>query len=215
MILKEKDKEMIRYVEKYGFITIAQAYDIWFSHRRYGYDLARKRMQQMVDDNYLKQQYDMEEMYSPKIFYIEDRYRKPTKSMILVMDVYSYISRIGGAIRYFKREEEWLDKKYRSDAFIVFTMSGFCYSAYVEVLKTTSSKDITNNSKFQTKYNEIVESDEVQDKLKNLFNDTRRFEDPALIIIDDIKHKNELVINNLNKIITVDYKLSGLSKILI
>lgn len=215
MVLKEKDKEIIRYVEQYGFITIAQAYDIWFSHRRYGYDLARKRLQQMVQDNYLKQQYDMEEMYSPKIFHIEDRYRKPTKSMILTMDVYSYITRIGGTIRYFKREEEWLNKKYRSDAFVVFTMEGYCYSAYVEVLNSTSSKDVATNSKFQNKYIEIVQSNEVQGKLRNIFNKSGDYDDPSLIIIDDIKHRNELAIPNLNKIITVDYKLNGLSKILI
>jgi hypothetical protein len=215
MILKDKDKEIIRYVEKYGFITIGQAYDIWFSHRRYGYDLSRKRLQQMVDDNYLKQQYDMEEMYAPKIFYIDDKYKKPSKHTILTMDVYAYLVRLGATVIYFKREEEWLDKKYRTDAFIIFTIEGYCYSAFIEVLKSTSSKDITQNSKFQNKYTELVDSKEAQLKIKQITQRDNEFDDAFLIIIDDIKHKYSFSIPNLDKIVVADYKLNGLSKALI
>ena len=37
--ITDRDKEIISYVERYGFVTISQAYNMWFSDQTYGYDL--------------------------------------------------------------------------------------------------------------------------------------------------------------------------------
>lgn len=214
MILRDKDKEIIRYIEKYNFITIAQAYDLWFFHRRYGYDSARKRLNQMVESGYLNQQYDMEELYAPKIYYIGDKYRKPSKHMITIMDVYAYITKLGAEIIYFKREESWLEGKYVSDGFIVFKFEAYCFSAFIEVLKSNQVKDMCKNSKFYMKYTEIIESDDSQKKLQSITGLDIQFANPKLIIVDDMIHKNKFEVEGLD-IIKVNSKLDGLSMIFI
>lgn len=221
--ITSRDREIIKYVTKYGYITIAQAYQIWFNDCNYGYDIARKRLTACVENGYLRTTRDFYGATTENIYFIEKDFSTISRHMLLIMDVYAKISKIGGDIKYFKREQNWCERAYRSDAFVIYTFEGFLYSLCVEVLdKGTSTRqnhEITVNN-LTRKYNSVINSEgykEIGKKL-NIPEEALDCLKPDLLIIDNITEQRDwnIVGKNLkNKVFHLDFEMKNICKILI
>ncbi|HEY5588444.1 MAG TPA: hypothetical protein VIK86_05745 [Candidatus Paceibacterota bacterium] len=211
-MLTNRDKQIIFHIEKYGFLTIGQANSIWFSDRKYGYDLARKHLNKCVIAKQIKSYKPVSNIYAEKIFYIESKYSRASKSMIIAMDVYSELIRQGADMIYFKREENWFDGKYRSDAFTIVAIANNIYSACIEVIDNEKLTYTAQRKHFISKYEEIYEDDEPLKKLMEITNLDRNFTEPKLIVIAEILPKDNLEIDGVD-IIFLDYSLQKLNQI--
>jgi len=212
-MLTSRDKLIVYHVEKYGFVTIAQAYSIWFGSKRYGYDLSRKHLAKIEAEGYLKSYRPTSTaMYTKKIYYIEAKYATPNKSMVIAMDVYAELIRLGAGMIHFKREEQWFEGKYRSDAFTIVSLNNKIYSSCIEIIDTTKLSYSTHKKALISKYEEIYEDDEPVNKLIDITNLDRKFSNPKLIIISEIIPKQPIEINDV-EVIFIDYSLRKLSQI--
>lgn len=213
-ILQPRDREIIKHVEEYGFITISQACTIYWNDKKYAYDLARKRLDVIENLNYLKS-YKSDEPYSEKIFYIEKKYMNPSKHLILEMNLYAELINIGCNIRYFKREKEWLDGDRRSDVYTLFTFNGYLYSMCAEVVinshKIHSFKDYQDD--LIDKYNSIFNSGEINKLIQEVIKKDINL-GTSVLLIDDIDHVNKWDLENIPSH-QVDFSLKHLSKILV
>ena len=211
-MLTNRDKEMIYHIEKYGFITIAQAYSIWWNDRKYGYDLARKRLNHCIVLKQIKGYKPVGNIYAEKIFYIENKYATPTKSMIISMNIYAELCRQGADIIHFKREENWMNEKYRSDAFAVVSLNNKIYSACIEIIDTTKLSYSVHKKTLISKYEDIYSDDEIENRLVDITNLDRKFSDSKLIIITELLPKTPIEIDEV-EIVLLDYSLQKLAQI--
>lgn len=210
-MLTPRDKSIIFHIEKYGFCTIGQAYSIWFSTNRYGYDLARKHMAKCCKAGHIKGYRPTNNIYTEKVYYIEDKYARPTKSMVMAMNVYAELIRLGADMIYFKREEPWFSGAYRSDAFVICSIGKSIYSSCVEIANTTKLSYAAHRNHLIKKYADIYEDDEPLKKLMDITNLARSFSPPKLITISEIANV-KLEIDGI-EVISLDYTLQKLSQI--
>lgn len=211
-MLTNRDKEMIYHIEKYGFLTISQAYSIWWNDRKYGYDLARKRLNECILLKQIKGYKPVGNIYAEKIFYIESKFATPTKSMIICMNIYAELVRQGSGMIHFKREENWIDGKYRSDAFTIVSLNNKIYSACIEIIDTTKLSYSVHKKALISKYEEIYADDEIANKLMEITNLDRKFSESKLIIVTELLPKTPIEIDEV-EIVILDYSLRKLAQI--
>lgn len=223
-MLRERDLKMINHIQKYGFLTINQAYKIFFTDRRCGYDLARRRLAKLVEQGHIKSNMDYLSS-SEKIFYLVDKYMQPSKHTILIMDTYAELVALCGGVEKednnkgvleFEREQEWKSIKRRSDGYGIFIMGEYLYEIFIEVIYHIGTDRKTRVEDMSKKYEEIIK----YNVSKPLVNETLKREDDIptnkiILIVSYNPYKNEINIDdNLAKIVNVDYSLKGIGNIL-
>lgn len=211
MYLTDKDHKVLQFVEEFGSITINECRNIFYDTQIKGYEIARRRLSKLVSYKKLGVYRDMD--LNLNVYYMD---KKLTQHGILALDYYSELIRLGASIIYFKQEQPWMIEpstkkaKYFSDAYCCYHFEGKVYFDIVETVKTKNIEtekylDIYNSKEAHVLSDEIYK--QLGGKPRNLF--------PRLIIIDNVKHKNDLFINNDIKIIQLDFKLKNISKILV
>lgn len=198
MYLTNRDREIIKFVEEYGSITINQCSKIFFRVNKHAYYQARKRLKQLSNEGYLK------------------RYRKDTKSEVIyyldkklsihdlkVLDVYAELTALGAKIKDFKTEYTIPTgkKEYRADALIEFEHDGYFYPLMVEVDYThfTGEKKLTD----------VYYSNYFQDKYKDLDNNIF----PTILIVRPVLSTGNMLKVQYNVVYT-DFNLSTIAQIL-
>lgn len=221
-MLTKRDKQIVRYIEDNGFITISQCCNIWFNDKKYGYDLARKRLQEIERLNYCKSYID-HKIYAPeKIYYIDDKYAKPSKHTIISMNIYSELIKLGATILYFKREQKWLNGKYRTDAFIVYLMDRSLYATASEIiLGSATNKSYTDQREIMNgKYYEVFVVNEeevntiVDECLKKVGINESVSANKSVLFVDEIEHNKSWIVDEV-RTFQVGHDLKGIGKILI
>lgn len=210
---KERDIRIIKHIEKHGFITIKQAHKIFFNDRQTGYDLARKRLFKLAEQGHIKGFIDYLSPNPEKIYYLEDKYKSPTKHTILIMDAYAEIINLGVNMIYFKREEKWEKTNRRSDGYAVFIMEDYLYEVFIEVKYRMGTDQVNKADDLNKKYSEILNSGECSEKIVSITNnhiDTNK----VILVVDPYYHKYEWEVEN-EKLVKVDYTFKGIGKILI
>jgi len=205
LCLTDEDRKILRFVEDFGFITIHQCQNMYYNTQQMGYEMARKHLQKLV-------KYEKLDSYRDKDFNINMYYtdKKPSYHEILVLDYYSEIIKSGAKVHYFKKEQPWLDKKYFSDAYCVYSKANKVIFDIVEVVRTKSVE--------VEKYKEIYKSHEAHNLSQQIYTKLGGQEYdlfPHLIIIDDVKHRDKLFINDDIKTIQLDFKLTNITDIFI
>lgn len=159
MIITNRDKKTLQFIEKYGSITINQCSKIFFKNCKENYYQARKRLKKLSDNKYLNRY--RKDMRSETVYYLE---KKLSIHDLKVLDVYAYLIYSGVKIKSFNQEYVIPagDKNYRADALIEFIYGDYFYTLLIEVDYThyTSQKklfDIYNSSYFQNKYKNLGE----------------------------------------------------------
>lgn len=162
MLLMPRDKQILKFIEDYGSITIKQCAKIFFTNNNMAYDQARKRLAILFKNKFLKRY--RQDMRSETIYYSDN---KLSFHDLKVLDIYAYIISVGADVTYFKQEYTIPcgDKDYRADGLIQCIYEDFFYPILIECDYThyTSEKklmDIYKSGYFQDKY---------RDKDENMF----------------------------------------------
>lgn len=205
MHLTDEDHKILQFVEEFGSITITQCQHMYYNRQDQGYEMSRRHLSKLV--SYSKLSVFREMNCNKNVYYTN---KKPSYHGILVLDYYAQLIKSGVNIYYFKREQPWLNKKYFSDAYCMYSIGDKVYFDIVEVVRTKSVES--------EKYIEIYNSKEAHDLSNNLYNQlTGLTRDifPHLVIIDDVRHKNDLFINENIKIIQLDFNLTNFPRLFI
>ncbi|MPQ45370.1 hypothetical protein GBZ86_16830, partial [Clostridium tarantellae] len=121
-------------MERYGFITIKQASRIWFRTKKDSYNLAQRRLSACVKCDQLKVNIQRFKQDDCNIYYLKDDYSRVSRHTMKIMDIFIELQLMGAKVSYFKREENWLEGRYRSDAFAIINMEGYIIPLFIEVL---------------------------------------------------------------------------------
>lgn len=151
-MITEKDLAILRHIDKFGFLTINQCYNLYFNHAKYGKDLARKELVKLEDMNLIKRGKVKNHITNEMVFYKD---KLPSSHRIILMDFYSELQKEGVEIKEFEIEKKI--ENVRSDAFIKCQLNDYELYAFVEVV-------ITNQVDFK-KYEELKEKNILQEKI--------------------------------------------------
>jgi hypothetical protein len=197
-MITEKDKDLLRHVQDYGFITIDQAHKMLYPKMNKGYEYARQRIQRLCNvEKRLKAIHDT--ATKTKIFLgIDSKTSKVSMHRIYTMNLYCCLVGIGAEIERFELEKEWNGGKVRSDAFCVFLITDGNNKIRFRVLvETNTSNNKLNLSKYDNIPNEI--SKECNNNL------------PRIALIDDRGHID--YDTKIYQVIKLDYKISNLQNL--
>lgn len=157
MILTKRDKEILKFIESYGSITINQCSKIFFGHCKQNYYQTRKRLKLLADNGYLKRY--RKDMRTETVYYQE---KKLSFHDLKVLDVYAYVKSVGADITFFKQEYSITlkDKEYRADGFLECLKDNYFFPIIIEsdISHLTGEKklmDIYNSGYFQDKYKDM------------------------------------------------------------
>lgn len=210
---KERDFRIIKHIEDYGFLTIKQAHKIFFTDRRCGYDLARRRLAKLTEQGHIKSYMDYLSTNPEKIFYLKEGFKMPSKHTILIMDSYAELISIGAKPIYFKREQRWDISNRRSDGYCVFIVGEYLYELYIEVIYHIGTDKKARVGEMSKKYIEIIKSKESSNIVLEKMGDRGVNVNRVILIVSSNAKEDEIIIDD-EKVISVDYRLSGFVNIL-
>lgn len=214
-MLRERDLKIIKHIDKYGFITIKQCYKMFFTDRKCGYDLARRRLSKLVEQNHIKGYMDYLSTNPEKIFYLDDRYIQPTRHTILIMDSYAEIVALGGDVLYFEREQKWVKANRRSDGYCLFLLGGYMYEVFIEVIYHLGVKRDVRVSDMTDKYSDVVESMESKNIIGTVWDNPNVPTNKVVLVVTSNTDKQEISEVDDVKAVSVNYNLKGIGSILI
>jgi len=203
LFLTNEDREILLFVELYGSISITQCQNMFYNRQGRGYEMSRLHLSKMV--KYSKLSVFKEKFTNKNVYYMT---KQPTYHGILALDYLSNLIKNGATINYFKQEQPWINKKYKSDAYCMYTLGDRVLFDIVEVVRTKSVEI--------DKYIAIFDSGEAHELNSNLY---RQLSGkginvfPRLIIIDDVQHKNEVFVNEEVKVIQLDFQLNNFTRV--
>jgi hypothetical protein len=153
MTITKRDKEILRFVEEYGSITIEQCRKIFYKGNNQGYYSARRRLKLLSDQKYLNR--FRKGIGSHVVYYLD---KKISNHRLYILDVYAELINLGAEIKLF--EQEYKVDKYRVDALLEVEFNGYFYPIILEIdLSSYTSYDklegIYKSNHFQEKYKEL------------------------------------------------------------
>jgi hypothetical protein len=191
-------------VEKFNFITIAQAKNMFYPSA-FGYDTARRRLSKLCDSKYLKCVWNDDT--KEKIFMRDNYNRKVSLHAMLLMNYYCKLVSSGARIEKFEREKEWADGKIRSDAFVVFKIGRNFGDEKEATIRQIVEVHVSHNHPNLERYEWLWDTQEVQRECNY---EADRF--PDIVLIDDINHIKPFVFPRI-RIIHLDFKLDEFTKV--
>lgn len=194
----QKTRDILNFIDKYGFITCKICSNIFYKNVKYGLTQSRATLDRIVKNGDIianKQEYGREKFYqfSKKVVPKHDYY---------ILNLYGEINKLVNTVEEFHLEQHWIGGKRRSDGLIVVGVNidkeYYSRPFFIEC-------DFTHKTD-KDKYNEIYEDGEVQEKY-GLFPD---------VIQLAFTDKPTIESNGEYKVIGLDYNFTNLaSKILI
>lgn len=174
MRITDKDRKIYKYIDQTGFATVKQIGNIFFNDITYKNELAKKRINCLVEHQYIKEAKSIN--CTQHVFYCDDKYKKQTYHNIVVLDLYSkFLEARSIEIIKFEREKVWANGKVISDAFITISYRGKIQSFIVEV---QASKNLWKNT--INKYANLDVLSDMQSQSGGAL--------PAMIYVDEIMH---------------------------
>jgi hypothetical protein len=158
MILMERDKNILRHIEKYKSITLTQCSKIFYRNHKQAYYQARKRLSILYKNKYLKKY--RKDPRSETIYFLN---KHLSYHDLKVFDIYADLINMGADILFFKTKYRINNPSgYREiDALIECKYNGYFYPIILEIDMshfTTIEKlnDIYNSKHFQDKYKKLA-----------------------------------------------------------
>ncbi|WP_275372753.1 hypothetical protein [Clostridium tertium] len=165
-MLTFRDKQIIKHIEQYGFITNRQAREIFMSPNSVkAYEVARRRIKEIQDTNIRFGPKNKpllvtkNNITSENVFYYD---KVPTYHEIQIMNVYARLVFVGVDVELYKKHAEWLGGKYISDAFFICSHANIKYICCLEVCSTSNDSHIPG-------YQELYNTNELQMKFNGAF----------------------------------------------
>jgi hypothetical protein len=193
-VLTERDRNIYNHIERYNFASIEQIQKIFFKEQKYSYDIARRRLNKLVSNDYLKCSRNF--ITNQNVYYTDTQYKRVSLHSMLLMNYYAELINCNAEIQEFEKEKEWLDGKIRSDGYCVYDFNGYRFYNLVEV-------NASNNKLNLEKYESLYSTGELQ-KAYGVF--------PTIVLIDDVSHKKEPSLERI-EVIHLDFKLNDFAKI--
>lgn len=190
----DRDKKILSHISKYDGITIKQCYYLFFSDSNFGYDLARKRLNLMVKDGFVKVFKD--KGTNENVYYTD---KKMKYREIIAMTFYAKLVYSGVNVTLFIRNYTLYDGKFSCDAFCTYEVDGKESYMFVEVI-------LNYNEYNFTKYEWLYETQAFQQLYKGQF--------PRLIVIENIDHIQPLELPNI-KVTELNLQFKNFAKVFI
>lgn len=197
-MITKRDKEIIKHIEKYGFITNIQCKEIFMDPAASkGYEVARRRLKMIQEAGvtFGPQDYPLSmrrNMYSNEnVFYVK---KFPSFHDLQIMNVYSRLIHLGFEVPFFKKSATWKASNQRSDGFFTVNHNNTLYAFLLEIC-------VTNNDAHLKQYETLHASGELQEKLNGTF--------PRIVVVG---HKGNKPKTDLN-VRYVDEDLSNIMNI--
>jgi hypothetical protein len=178
MALTERDSAMLAHISEYKYCTIEQIEKIFLKETQFSYNVARRRLLRIMQAGFIK---IVRDAASNRNIYIlhDPKVNPPSLHRIITLDVLSELHRCGFKVERFDVERSWMNNRFISDAFMIFTVQTDAthlkrYYFFLEV-------HLSNNAHNLTKYDLIYESGEVQ-KLFGTF--------PRILLVSDRQFKD-------------------------
>jgi hypothetical protein len=202
-IITELDQKVLYDIEEYGSMTITQCENLYYNTQKTGYTIACKHLQKLFKYGKLKNTKDV--YFNRSVYYID---KKPNFHGIVGLDYRAELVRHGAFINVFKQEYPWMNNKYFSDAFCCYTYKGSVFYDFVEVVRYKGVEP--------KKYIDIFNSHEAHKvcaEINKKLGLPQQVIFPRLVIIDEVKHKKELYIDDQIKVIQLNYKFENFEKL--
>jgi hypothetical protein len=201
-MLTDRDRLCLRHVETFGFITIKQATAMFYKDQAFGYDMARRRLNKLIQSGYLKVTRNLDT--NEKVYYMEDKYKKITFHNMIISNYYSNLIASGATVTHFEREKTWANAPIRSDIFAKFEvqLNEVEKVKYYQIVEINISN---HNIKEQIqRYEKLFDTGELQALCDENF--------PTVIVVDDRNYKTPIELPRI-QVLKLDYKLDGFAKI--
>lgn len=164
-MITDRDRDIINFIEKIGYATINHIHSMFFTEATYGYDLARKRLNRIIREGYIKKIRNTEtneNIYIPQ----ESKLKKVSIHNIKVVDYLSELTKLGCEVE--TVELEPIFDTVKPDALISFKFDGYRYWQLLEIQIRHDMVDVK-------RLNRVL--DRILDKTNNTY--------PKLIIIQN------------------------------
>lgn len=146
-MLTDRDKDVLRHIEKYKVITIKQADVLFFRN----YKSAARRLLDLERAGVLKSYYS--KVKNEKIYYID---KKVNEHRLYILDFLKFLKENNCEIVKVEIEPSYLKGNLRPDMFVEFNRDGYKYLILLEVDYT----HYTDNSKMNTLYEQLYKEKE-------------------------------------------------------
>lgn len=190
-MLVPRDREILRFVEDFGGITINQCASMFFKETKRPYDLARKRLSKIADMTEMK--FYANKLTGERVYCFD---RKLSPHFIYIMNFFAKLINSGCKVLDYKLEPKWMGGEYRSDAFFKIEYCGVKRIVCLEV-------DVTHTTDMK-KYEKIFDNGEIQSVYGTF---------PLIVIVGDIIREYQ---GEDFSVVYLDYKLNNfIEKVLV
>jgi hypothetical protein len=185
--ITQRDRDIVKFVEKYKAITIAQCQEIFMSDATFGYKIAQRRLGKLVDNGYLK----VSRTDSNENLYFIDK--KISYHDVLINSFYAELVKCKATIKHVEHDKRWIGTKPKSDAFFWIEYGGTHFFFILEIALTHKDIPIAD-------YEQLYRSGELQKIFLGRF--------PTIVVMDDADHKKpDYYHSDIIKIVQIDFAL--------
>lgn len=190
-MLMPRDREIKKFIEEQGSLTILQCQRIFFSDKKYGYEQARRRLKTMYEAGLIKCSESRNKITNEYIYYI-DKILPPHD--IMLTNFYSMLKLHKAQVSMFKTRPRpnYMNNKVRPDGLVVFD--------YFEPIAMFLEVDLTHKTDI-SKYQRLYDTGEVQKQLNGF---------PLVVIIGDEEKPSEKIGDI--ECIYIDYEMKNFVK---
>lgn len=179
-MITQKDKEIIKHIENYGFITNRQCREIFMNPAASkGYEVARRRLKVIQESGTRFGREDYPLSMKRNISSNENVYfykKFPSYHDLQIMNVYSRLIGLGIEVPFFKKNAIWEKSNQKSDGFFTCKYDDKLYACLLEICVTSNNTHIKS-------YEELYKTGELQSKLNGIF--------PRVIVVGHVGKRPE------------------------
>lgn len=197
--LRNRDKNIINFIQNYGYLSIQQCADIFYKDHKMKYDESRKRLRQLYNNKLINRLI----ISNNKCIYIDlnDNRKKLNWHRYYLIQFYCLLIKYG-AIKTFIKEYEFKDMGIRSDGFCELIYNNKLITMFIEI-------DYSHNTQID-RYDKLYEDGRIQDYYLKKYNQSIF---PEVVIVKENIPKRITESDNYN-IIYLDFSLSNFERVL-
>jgi len=195
--LRQRDNDIINFINNYGFLSIQQCANIFYTDNKMKYDEARKRLKKLYDNKLLHRLF----IDNNKIVYTSN-HKFVNWHRYLLIQFYSLLCQYG-KINTFITEYQFTDMGIRPDGFFELIFNNQLISMFVEI-------DYSHNTELD-RYEKLYKDGRIQEYYKDRYG---KVIFPEVVVVKKNIPKNLLYSNNY-KIIYLDFTFNDFSKVLL
>jgi hypothetical protein len=149
MAVTKKDREILKFVEKYGSLSINQAAHMFFPQNQHSYKYSLVKLKQLRDRELINAIHDP--ILDEHLYYFD---KPPTAHSNALLNFYSNMIRFKRRITSFEREKQFDNGKVRADDFIVWDGE---YGTQIAILEVDLYHN-TDIKKYERIYDDVVDT---------------------------------------------------------